>query len=260
MPDIARRLPAAAAAVLAPAPAPEPVCSSRAPRRGSRGAEGSRAAASSSSRRPTCRPCTATIESLAQSPRSEGCQAANRRAQTLMIFGLTRVCVVRWTCSPVRLPARMPPAGAASSCSSEHSHDTPTAQCVQWCKPSDQHCARAPRHLPCACSRLRRSRVRGVLALSGSWCKCRGCEGCKLRTTTRSLLPPPPPPPLARSASPLKAGGGRGSGGSGGGGSGSGSSGAGAVSGGGSNSGAGGTGGGSGPRQPDPETQRLLQV
>ena len=38
--------------------------------------------------------------------------------------------------------AHMAPAGGAS-CSSEHSHDTPTAQCVQWCKPSDQHCARA---------------------------------------------------------------------------------------------------------------------
>lgn len=109
-----------------------------------------------------------------------------------------------------------PPAGA---CSSEHSHDTPTAQCVQWCKPSDQHCARAPHHLPCACPCLRRSHGAAWLffALPGSWCKCRGCDGCRLRTTTRSLLPPPPPL-LGRSASPLKGGGGAGGRGSGGGG------------------------------------------
>ena len=51
--DIARGLPAAAAAALAPAPAQGLACSSRSPRLGSRGAEGRRAAASSYPRRPT---------------------------------------------------------------------------------------------------------------------------------------------------------------------------------------------------------------
>lgn len=52
---VARRLPAAAAAALAPAPVQGLACSSRSPRLGSRGDEARRAAASSYSRRPTCR-------------------------------------------------------------------------------------------------------------------------------------------------------------------------------------------------------------
>ena len=61
--DIARGLPAAAAAALAPAPAQGLACSSRSPRLGSRGAEGRRAAASSYPRRPTS--CTTRLRARA---------------------------------------------------------------------------------------------------------------------------------------------------------------------------------------------------
>jgi hypothetical protein len=157
--DIARGLPAAAAAALAPAPAQGLACSSRSPRLGSRGAEGRRAAASSYPRRPT------SLTRLRSRSR-------NHRRVTVLVdatAGLNRLHVVvphnylifyPGSLSPYpplsyACAALMPP--PAGACSSEHSHDTPTAQCVQWCKPSDQHCARAPHHLPCACPCLRRS-------------------------------------------------------------------------------------------------------
>ena len=129
----------------------------------------------------------------------------------------------------------------------------PRSACSGASRPTSTVRAHISHHLPCAPTPASLTRRDLALSpLSGSWCKCRGCDGCKQRTTTRSLLPPPPPQ-LARSAPPLK-----GSGGAGGGRSGGGGGGGGAGSGGGSDGG--GIGSGSGPRQADPETQRLLQV
>eukprot|EP00964_Phaeocystis_antarctica_P092961 scaffold59885_cov75-Phaeocystis_antarctica.AAC.3 len=51
-----------------------------------------------------------------------------------------------------------------SFCSSEHNHDTLTAQCLQWCKPPGPHCARARAPLRAhACAHTRQPGVARLL-------------------------------------------------------------------------------------------------
>ena len=260
--DIARGLPAAAAAALAPAPAQGLACSSRSPRLGSRGAEGRRAAASSYPRRPT------SLTRL---------RARNHRRVTVLVdattAGLNRLVVPHYylifypdgivvALSSFELRLRRAYAAARRSVlirAQPRYADRAVRAVVQavrsaLCARTSPPALRVP--MPAS---FTRGRLAFFFALPGSWCKCRGCDGCRLRTTTRSLLPPPPPL-LGRSASPLKGGGGAGGRGSGSGGGSGGGGGAGAGAGSGGGSDGGGIGSGSGPRQPDPETQRLLQV